>query len=263
MLMLIPLASASTLVVDSVSGFPPSINPGERITLEVKVGNEGDEDIKNVRVSLDLAELPFAPLASSEKLVDELEEDDSAILSFNLKSFPDTKPGIYKIPITVSSEDSKTTSFTSITVNSNPLLQVGIEESTIITPLEKGRIVVRFVNTGDGDIKFLTAKIPRLPLYEILTQNTFYIGNIEPDDFETIEAELLLKQNINSIPLEVSYKDSFNNEFTQTFHLDIKTYSREEALALGLIHKSNTGFVVITIILVLILFFVYRRYKKR
>lgn len=263
MLLLIPLASASTLTVESVSKAPDQINPGDIISLGITLENDGSEDLKDIRVSIDLTNIPIAPLESSEAFIEEIDNDEKGLATFSLQAFPDAVPGVYKIPVKISAENQDIQTFTSITIDSHPNLEVGVEESTIVTTNEKGKIVIRFVNTGDGEVKFLSAKIPRLSSYEVLTQNTFYIGNIEPDDFETIEAEILVKESIQAIPLEVSYKDSFNREFKRVYALEVKTYSPEEAKQLGLTQSSSTPFVITIIVIALILYFVYRRFKKK
>jgi len=279
MLLLMPLASASTLTVESVAKAPEQISPGDVISLGITLENDGSKDIKDIRVSLDLANLPFAPIESSEVLIEKIDNDEKGLATFSLQAFPNAVPGVYKIPINIASEtqviknstspikisaeNQDIQTFTSITIDSNPNLEVGIEESTIVTTNAKGKIVIRFVNTGDGEVRFLTAKIPRLSNYEVLTQNTFYIGNIEPDDFETIEAEIMIKENTQAIPLEVSYKDDFNREFKKVYPLEIKTYLPDEAKQLGLVQNSNTPLIITIIVIVLIIFFVYRRFKKK
>lgn len=263
MLLLIPLVSASTLTVESVSKAPEQISPGDIISLGIVLENDGSQDIEDIRVSLDLANLPLAPIESSEAFIEEIDNDEKGLATFSLQALPDALPGVYKIPVKITSNNQDIQTFTSIKIDSNPKLEVGVEESTIVTTNEKGKIVIRFVNTGDGEVKFLSAKIPRLSSYEVLTQNTFYIGNIEPDDFETIEAEILVKENIQAIPLEVSYKDSFNKEFKKVYALEVKTYSPEEAKQLGLVQGSNTPAIITVIVIALIIFFLYKRFKKK
>src|SRR3989344_2348027 len=263
MLLLIPLVSASTLTIESVSKAPEQISPGDIITLGIVLENDGSQDIEDIRVSLDLTNLPIAPIESSEAFIEEIDNDEKGLATFNLQALPDALPGVYKIPVKITSDNQDIQTFTSITIDSTPKLDVGVEESTIVTPNVKGKIVIRFVNTGDGEVKFLSAKIPRLSSYEVLTQNTFYIGNIQPDDFETIEAEILVKESTQAIPLEVSYKDDFNREFKRVYALEVKTYSQEEAKQLGLVQGSNTPIIITVIVIALILYFVYRRFKKK
>ncbi|MBI4158650.1 hypothetical protein HY500_00125 [Candidatus Woesearchaeota archaeon] len=262
-LLLVPLVSASTLTVESVSKNPEEVKQGEVINLGITLENDGSKDIQDIRVFLDLTNLPFAPKESSEQFIDEIDNDEKGLAVFELESLPDARPGIYKIPVRITAENQDIQTFTSITVKSNPRLDVGIEESTITTVNERGKIVIRLANTGDGEIKFLIAKIPRLSSYEILTQNTFYIGNIEPDDFETIEAEILIKESIQAMPLEISYKDVFNKEYKKVYPLEVKTYSPEEAKQLGLIKNSKTPLIITVVIIALIIFFIYKRIKKK
>ncbi len=263
LLLVSPLIDASSVAVQSVTKSPQDIKPGGLISLSIKLDNDGNEDVKDIRISLGLESLPFAPTESSEKFLDELEENERRTVTFTLQTLPDASPGIYKIPVTIQAEGETSVSLTSITVRANPVLNVGIEEGNLIILGQTSDLVIRFVNTGEGDLKFVSAQVPTLAGYEILSQDSFYIGNIEPDDFETIDINLIVNNHIGTIPVNINYKDSFNNEFSEVVALNIRTISQEEALELGLIQKSNTGMIVLVIVVVLILFFIIRKIRRR
>jgi uncharacterized membrane protein len=262
MLIMVTIVEGNTLSIISVDKIPNEVKPGDVMSLTIGVKNDGSEDIKNIRVSLDISEVPFVPIESSEKFLDKLRDGNSNTLTFLLRALPDAEPGIYKLPILIEADDL-TTSFTSVTVKGSSNLDVGIEEGNLLILGERGELVIRFVNTGEGDLKFVRASIPRISGFDILGQDSFYIGNIEPDDFETVDISLILKEHIQAVLVDITYKDSFNNEYHKVVPLNVRTISQEEALQLGLIEKNNTASIIITVIVVLIVIFIYRKFKKR
>ena len=176
---------------------------------------------------------------------------------------PEAKPQIYKIPLIIKYDDVIESTIISLQVTAEPRLEVRIEESTIFKTGDTGEIIVRFVNKGLIDIKFLSADLISSPDYEIISSPSFYIGNIEPDDFETVTFKLHLNNQISSLPLKVEYLDANNNEFTSTEFLKINIYSEEEAKRIGLIETSNTPLIITIILVVMVLFFIIRHIRKK
>ena len=263
-------AYADSITIASVTSSPSEIKPGERININVLLENHGDSDIKDVSVGLDLTSgnLPFIPVGSAaQKVIDKIKDDDSEYIEFTLMSSPDTKPDTYKIPIVVGYKTNadgivEKKSVIGLVVKATPILEVAIEESNVFKVGQAGEITVRFVNRGLGDVKFLSAKIGKSTNYDIISANTVYIGNVEPDDFETATFNMRFNQRFASIPLEVDYRDNNNKEYQQTFNLELPLYTSEEAVALGLENGSNT-FAYLGVILIIVLFFLIRRYRKR
>ena len=72
--LLLPLVSAQ-IVVKSFIATPPQVLPGNEVAVELILENAGDDDVENIVVSLDLTQMPFAPVDSStEKGLDELRD---------------------------------------------------------------------------------------------------------------------------------------------------------------------------------------------
>jgi len=259
---------ANSITISSVTSRPIEINPGEKAIITVKLDNQGDKNIKDISVGLDLNDnnLPFIPVGSSaKKVIKEIDEDESGSVEFTLMTSPDARPDTYKIPIIVSYKDSdiiEEKSVIGLIVESAPLLGVAVEESEIFRVDQIGDVTVRFVNKGLGDIKFLTAKLDKGANYDILSADSVYIGNIEPDDFETATFKLRFNTRVGQLPLKVEYRDNKNKLFEENFNLAFPLYSEKEAIKLGLESKSKAG-TYIGILVIIILFFFYRRYRKK
>ena len=207
--------------------------------------------------------LPFAPINSAaEKIIDEIEEGTRETVSFQLIALPDARPQIYKIPLKIRYNDNEELTVISINVKSQAILGVAIDESKVVKAGDKGEIIIRFVNKGLADIKFVSAELVPSSDYHILSASSVYVGNIEPDDFETASFNIYINNKISFIPIKVEYRDSENKIFTKTEFLDINIYSQEEAKKLGLIKTSNTYYIIIAIVLILIIFFVFRIIRK-
>ena len=272
LLLFVILASqvyANSITIDSVTSNPSEVQPGERVYINVILENQGTKDIKDISVGLDLtsADLPFIPVGSAaKKVIEEIENDESESVEFIFMVSSSARPDTYKIPIVVSYKDDneilEEKSVIGLVVKALPILEVAIEESEVFKVGQVGDVTVRFVNKGLGDIKFLSAKIEKSVNYDIVSSNTVYIGNIEPDDFETATFNMRFKQKFVNIPLEVDYKDNNNKEYKQTFSLELPLYSQKEVIELGLESKSRTG-VYIGIAVIVILSFLIRRYRKR
>lgn len=243
-----------------------NIQPGETSQIRIIIENQGDNDIKNIMVSLDLVSdaLPFAPVGSAtQKIIDEIDENEKKTVTFEIVALPDAKPQIYKIPVNVKFNDKEESTIISLKVISQPVLEVAIEETEIIKVQDTGEVVIRFVNKGLSDIKFLSAQLIQSEDYNILSAESVYIGNIEPDDFETASFKLHLGKKINFLPIKVEFRDSENKIFTKTEFLNINIFTLEEAKSLGLTKTNSLPFIIGAAILIIIILIAYRLIRKR
>ena len=113
-IVLISLNFISGLVIDSNY---ITIYPGEEGKVTIEIDNNENFDIEDVSVALELGgkkifnefgvvvgeteNLPFTVVGSSEKDVDDIDEDDDDRVSFTLRASTDITPGDYNIPYVV------------------------------------------------------------------------------------------------------------------------------------------------------------------
>jgi len=268
------LSLASALTITSVETTPEVIAPGEASTIKIGVENDGNDDIEDVSVSLDLTNsaLPFAPYGSSSEVsFDEIREGREESAEFEIIALSNAESGIYKIPLEISykikgeTEINTKKSLIGISVSSKPVLDIGIEDGLLLKGKES-KLSVKVTNKGLSNVKFLEIELQGGLYYTILSQKNVYIGDIDSDDFDTAEFNIFFKENAPSIvnlPVIVRYKDGLNNEYEENLNLQATTYTTKQATDLGLITKSNTMTYIAVGIVVIVIYFIYRKIKKR
>lgn len=252
------------IAISSFSSNPTSVLPGKEVSVSITLENVGNDDIEDIIVRLDLSQVPFAPIGSaSEKVIDKLNEDDATTVTFDLVALPDASSQIYKIPVKLIYENITKDALISLNVAGQAKLDAALDSSELVKIGDKGKVVVKFVNTGLTDIKFLNVKLVPSDKYELLSTDTVYIGKVDPDDFETVEFTILAKDRNPELTFNVNYRDSNNKEFSQLKVIRLNVYNMEEAKQLGLIKTSYTLPIVIIVVLLIIGFFVYRAIRRR
>lgn len=269
---IITIGIISALSITDVSTSPSEVEAGKTFDVSIRLKNDADVDLKDVSVSLDLTNAPFAPFdSSSEQSFDEILEDKSKEASFSLITLTESKPGIYKIPINVKytedgSDNQKTKAgLISVTINSKPILDIQQSDNVLIKGADE-KIIIKLVNKGTADIKFLEVKLGSLSYYSLTSSDTVYIGDLDANDFDTAEFSAFFKTTAPStieLPISVTYKDIFNKEYTEFFSIPIKVYSQKEAVSLGLVQQSKTLLYVVVVAVLIISYIVYRRIRKR
>lgn len=262
--LLISLSFVSGLVVDSVS--MNKLYPGQTSSLTISVKNNLEDDVEDISFVLGLDDTSFTTSGGSEDSEDEIREGRTRSFNFILKASSDTKPGNYNIPYRIVYTDwdnNKTTKIGSfgVTVSAKTELSYGIELDNNVVD-EKGKLSIKIINSGLGDIGFVFVKIISVNGLEILSMNEEYIGTVNSDDFELATFDVLFKKTSASLTAQITYKDFENNEETKIVSLPVKVYSREKALELGLIKKDNK-WIYGVISGVVIVWFIYRRIKKK
>ena len=273
-LVLISLTNVvSALSVQNVHIFPETIAPGESASIDIFLENNLDNDAEEVSVSLDLTSptLPFAPYASSSEItVEEISQDQSQKFSFEIIALTNAESGIYKIPIAINYKvdgivEPTKYSLISVIVNAKPVLSLEVEDGLLLEG-GKNEVSIRVINQGLAYAKFLNVEIGSSTHYTILSKKSVYIGDLDSDDFNTADFELYFKSKSPSkvnVPISVTYRDSLNKEYTEEFTLQVKVYTQDQAIKLGLMKKSNTVTYVIVVVVLIVLWIIYRRLKKR
>ena len=124
---LITINLTSALTINSVLIEPNEISQGDLVYIEIDLKNNGEEDVNNVDINLELQDLPFAPFESSSGYgIAEIKSKKTKSAKFKLITLNNAKSQVYKIPIklTYFEEDSSQiitkTSLISLEVLSKP-----------------------------------------------------------------------------------------------------------------------------------------------
>ncbi len=266
LLVLISLTSlVSALTISSVTSTPSEIAPGQTSNIKLTVENEIGEDLENVQVSLDLANVPFAPFESStQRTIDSLDDRDEEKVNFDLIALANADAGTYKIPVIISYDTVKETSYISLIINSKPELKLDAEGNLIKGMNDK--ISIKITNSGLSQVKLLSISIKTTTGLNVLGSSQVYIGNIDSNDFDSADFDVFISAtspSIISLPVELTYKDATNKDYKENQNLILKTYTQQEAINLGLIQKSNTLTYIVAIVVLIILYLIYRAIRKR
>lgn len=250
--------------VKEVISQPKETTPGEKFTLMIILENVGSDSVENIAVKLDLTNLPFAPVESAtEQVIGKMSKNERKQIIFNLITLADAEPRIYKIPLKISYDNISKDALISINVKSEPKLDLVLESSEIVKVNDNGKIIIKIVNLGLTEIKTLRLTLLPNPDYEILSANTIYINNIDVEDFETAEFTLISNAKNPKLIFNLNYKDKNNEEYAQNKEITLNVYTLEEAKQLGLVKRNIYSTILISLIILILLFFIYRRLRKR
>ncbi|MFH1307494.1 MAG: hypothetical protein ABIH72_01430 [archaeon] len=269
LLLVAGMTGITALDLKNIQSAPSEVKPGEQVKISMNIENNFDTAVQNVRVSLDLRDLPFAPSSSGvDRTFDEINDNNEKSISFNLEALPDAKAGVYKIPViigyTLNDIEKQDSSLISLTITSLPELRVEYEDSLIKG--QENKLTIKIVNSGLGDAKFLIVNINNAPGIRVIGSSSAYIGDIDSDDFQSADFSIFIDSSAAktiSLPITIEYKDSSNKNQFQDENIILTAYTQQEAIQLGLIPKSNTGAYVSIAVLLILVYIVYRIFKAR
>jgi len=236
-----PVINIPLVVLD-----PPEIAPGKSSTVSIVLQNNARSLLRDIRLVLDLP-ANFATIGSaSTKIINRLAAGENATATFVLAVDSDTVPAVHKIPYTLDYQDETENTFTrngtiGIPVNAIPVFSLNLEDQEVYTKGANGKVVLSVSNIGPSNMKFTLLELIDTGEYEVISAPRVYLGNLEPDDFETAEFDIHVIEAEGALHLvvQVAYKDDFNTEFSQQNSVVMKIYSGSEARSLGLVPKGG------------------------
>ncbi len=281
----------AAVIIDSAETTPERITPGREGQLTLNIKNMADSTMKDINVKLDLTlssvpqpatgtektmlydALPFAPTTSStEKRISRLKAGQTEAITYDLTAYPDATSRVYKIPVIITYRDELDKEYTKndlvgLIVGAEPDIYATIDQSDLIAGKKTGTVSFKIVNKGVSDIKFLDVKLKKSPDYEITSSDEEYIGNIDSDDFESVDFTVYLKDNDNAkkegtitFPLEITFKDANNKDHTKEVNLNYKLYTPE---AKGQAKSNSALILIITVIIIIAGWLIYRKVAKK
>lgn len=242
---------------------PQEILPGQQGTLHLRVENVGDSEVRNLAANLDFSNLYLAPVGSSNsRVVRSVSPGAQSTFEFPITAMPSAAADVYQLPIRMSFDDEQGNErvqeeMIGIIVGAEPQLLVYFDRVDITEQRKEGQAVLRFVNHGLSEIKLLQFEVLESDNIQVTSESaTLYVGNIRADDFRSANLRLRVSEQEQLIPIQVSFKDSLNREYTETFEV-----------ALNLREGDNGGFGLGSILVLLIIvggaFWFYKRRQKK
>lgn len=253
----------TSLSVESVT--VDTVSPGEEGIIRINVENDGNEDIDSLSVKLNFVNSNIIPIGSSEEFLNILEEDEEESFIFRFKVSNVLPAGTYSIGYDISYEEDNSeveqSGTIGIIVSAEPEIEITANTQNSLVGAQ-GELQIRIINKGLADARFVSLKIESEDIV-FLSGNSEYIGTIDSDDFETSSFDVIYSSKFPSITAKITYKDFDNNEQEIIKTLSLRAYSNQEAIEKGILTKNNAPTYVGIILLLLVLWFVYRAIKKR
>jgi len=235
--------------------------------LDIELENTGNQSILDVRTEIVLpSQIHFYEDTSKRKIA-KLDSGESVKFSFDLVYSPGIEEGVYNAEIItdyvnhIGDEREDNDTF-GIIVKKEPQFFVDVEKSGIYRGNSIGDIEIKLVNNDISDIKFLTAELEESENYKIISNPREYVGDLDSDDFETVDFRIKVKKTKEDIilPLKLDYKDSMNNDYEKIVETTLKFYTAKE---LG-IEKNNTFLYILGFILILgVGYYIYKAFFKK
>lgn len=257
----ITIQSIEPLLSITVSSQPEKIPQGGVANVSIEVQNLGKTYLRDI--TLDLV-LPgsFTPIGSTtEKKILSLAQGEISHIDYQIMAPSDADAKPYPIELDTAYSDETGTRYNKnetigLMVGAEPSMTFNLESSDTFQSGSTGKITISMSNTGPSQLKFLTLEVLPSKDYTILSNTKSYIGNIDPDNFETAEFKIYANRK-GDIPIKVraTYKDSYNNEKENYGEVNLKVYSSWEINKYGL---GTGGTSLLTwVFYILIIIFVY------
>ncbi|MFH1310947.1 MAG: hypothetical protein ABIH65_00915 [Nanoarchaeota archaeon] len=242
---------------------------GEEGKISLEIENNENFDIEDISINLILEDLPFTAIGTSQKDIDNLDEDDDDSVTFTIKPSTDIIPGDYSIPYLikyVNADDNlenftKTGSF-GIRVSAKTDLDFSVETRETAILGKEGELSLNIINLGLGEIKSVSVQI--FPQgFTLLSVDKIFIGTIDADDSDTATFDVIYTNQNPQLSAKISYKDFDNNDQIEIVNLPFKVYTEKQALELGLIQRNNTIQYILIVFVLSIIWYIWRKIRKR
>ena len=204
------------------------IIPGSEVTVSLTVKNVGKGEARDITMSLDVTNLPFVPISTTEIFVGDMDSRDTKNVEIRLIVNEEAEIKAYSLPLRFSyyteTGDAKTEEETiGIRISGEPEFVVTLDETKNLYTNSIGEVSFSIANRGIGTAKYLTIKVDSELKF---TPTEYYVGNIEPDDYETADFNVNLlgiTPGTYSVTLHLLYKDPYNREtsMNKTFEITV------------------------------------------
>lgn len=244
--------------------FPEKVEPGSSAEMQMTLESRDSSNFRNVDVNLLTEELPVAPRETSRKRLTSVEPDSPENISFILDVDDDADNELHDLTIQLDyqnqgGQELSTTETTGIHIGGEPNIDVAIEDSDIRSP-GRGAVTFRILNKGEGQARFAEIELEKSEEYEILSENSIYLGSMIADDFQTAEFELYVEEEETlDMPVRVEYRDG-TGDHVSDFNIERTLYSSDDLRRLGL-DQSQSYWIVVPVLIVLGAagFYLYRK----
>ncbi len=259
-------AKGAVLVVDSYKVTPSPVVPGQTATVELELRNAGRLAVKNVDVSIDLTDEKFSTIGTGTKQrVSYIGIGATEKVTFQLASDTSTEVKVYNIPVSLAYEDERNTAYTdtakiSLVVNAKPEISLTVDSTKFEKKTVPGTVSLKVVNKGVVNLKYVTVRLTQTSDYDVLSpSNEAYVGNLDSDDFETVDFTIKPLVESPRLSVQLEFKDPYNLDFSQQYDLPLRIITAKE---LGQ-KKTPWVAIVVGVLVVIGIIYWWRKGKKK
>lgn len=226
----ISISKRSLVQIDNISWSKGIIEPGDIVDVDVYMENVGKGSLKDSTVTFGNSTLPFIPAeGDTEAYMGSLSAGQTKIVSFSILVSKDASTIAYRVPITVQYYDDAGTMHTDVKyigmrVSGEPEFVLALEDDSKAYTGKTGEMTISLANRGTATARFLTIRFDS-SLDTIPSE--YYVGNLDPDDYETVTLELDLS-NIQAgkkaLLIEMLYKDPYNQEVVESSSIEFTVH---------------------------------------
>lgn len=259
--------------IQKLNSNPAIIAPGENVTISLEVKNSAQLVLDDLRITLILPST-FKFLNDVNRVkISRLESGESKNIGFSAIASPTASEGIYDASLIIEYVSYLGTDYSNVgkekrdnytfglTVKAVPEIFAQIESAGVYQGKDVGVVTIKFVNQGVGNVQFLTAELLDSEDYEVITSNKEYIGDLDSDDFESVDFRIKLNEEKKvDLLLKAYYKDSLNKNYAQEFKLPLEMRTAKE---LGISTNGTASTIGIILLLAVIAYFVYKKYRPK
>lgn len=245
---------------------PEEISPGDEFDLRLSLQNSQEYSLKNLKVSLNLTNLPLSPRESSNyKTYSTVRANEQIQIPFTLISDPEASPGIYNLPIKIEYQDNLNNVYQESAVIGLIIKDIFDESVDALLDYSKlsygesGTVGIRLVNKGLSKVKAASIEILESEDYEILENKKEYIGTIQPDDYESAEFTIIPKKDGK---INVLFRYEYLN-YINELKEEEKTISVLVKPAVERVSRSNNGLIIFIVIILIVLIVIWNRRRTR
>ncbi len=255
--------SNSVLTVTQAGTTPAEIIPGSQSQFEVTVRNAQASTLRDVTVSLDLADTDLATIGTTTKqTLPRIEGGAQTTFRFQLVADPEAQSGIARIPLTFTFMNADGTEVTQtetvgILVHAKPDVTVLIDRVTRSADEKELIVLTRIINKGLSQVKFAEVSVAAADGYTVSGRTEVYVGNIDSDDFQTAEFTIKPTGETAALKGTLTYRDALNQPYSVPVQLSVVAPAKASSGGSGII------VVIVVAVLVVIGFVVFRRSRKK
>ena len=261
------LQYGNVIRIDKIGTFPSEIAPGAKGVIGVQIRNAGDTEIKDVIVKITPPSgISFLDDVSKRK-IPLLSPSGTYEMNFSIIASPTIAEGVYSSYISIDylnkiGEEKEDNDTFAIVIKSKPELFVKIDSSEIYKGNGVGDVTITFVNNDVADIRFLTVELQESGDYDIISTSRMYIGDLDSDDFESVDFTLKLftEQDYITLPLKITYKDALNSDYSDSVNVDLRVRSAEE---LGKKSNNTWVIVIVAVVILIVIWLIFRSFRRR